>query len=362
MNIDTNIFQCPITKENLSYLKRQDIDQYVKNHQKRLNELDSLTGGLINESGTYFFPIFDEVFLLLPEYALEIKKNKDYNEKMSFDQERVFNYYNEINFTTHEGLKIYKDSNKWVDYREVSKDYIQKSFLKTKKYIKEKGKYFIDVGSGPIGLKEYIQLSDKYELRICIDISINALIQAKKNYKHKKGIFICGDITNIPLKENIGDAVISQHTLYHIPKNKQEIAVKELYRVAKPGSNVAIVYSWFYYSWFMNIGLFPIQAYRVVRHFAGKFYVKLIKNKPRLYFYAHRQKWFKKQFPFSNEIEFYCWRSTNKYFLNLYIHSWLGGRKLLQYLSKLENKYPRFFGRFGEYAVILVKKRKAYKQ
>ena len=83
-------------------------------------------------------------------------------------------------------------------FSEVSKDYIQNSFLKTKQYINEKGKYFIDVGSGPIGLKEHVQLSENYEIRICIDISIKALIQAKYNYKHKKGIYICGDIANLP--------------------------------------------------------------------------------------------------------------------------------------------------------------------
>ena len=356
MNIDFSIFQCPKTKENLAYLRKGDTDHYVKNYNYKFVEFTSLTGGLINESETYLYPIFEDIILLLPEYALVIGEKKDNRESMSFDQERVFNYYNEINYISHKGLKIYKDSDKWVDYRKVSQDYIQNSFLKTKQYINEKGKYFIDVGSGPIGLKEYIQLSENYEIRICIDISIKALVQAKYNYKHKKGIYICGDITNIPLKEKIGDAVVSQHTLYHIPKNKQKTAVSELYRVAKPGSNVVVVYSWFYHSWFMNITLFPIQIYRIMRHFAGKLYIKLIKSKPRLYFFAHSQKWFKKRFSFSDKIEFYCWRSTNKYFLDLYIHSWLGGKKILQLLSQLENKYSKFFGKFGEYAVILIKK------
>jgi ubiquinone/menaquinone biosynthesis C-methylase UbiE len=120
-------------------------------------------------------------------------------------------------------------------------------------------------------------LSDGYDYRICVDISINALIQAKINIERagKKGIFVCGDITNIPISDNSCDTVLSQHTLYHIPKNDQLTAVKEMYRVAKTGSKIVIIYDWFYHSWFMNITLNFIQLYRIIRHFAGKMYVRL---------------------------------------------------------------------------------------
>ncbi|MBN2639139.1 MAG: class I SAM-dependent methyltransferase [Bacteroidales bacterium] len=176
------------------------------------------------------------------------------------------------------------------------------------------------------------------------------------NYSPKKGIYLCADITNIPLKENSCDSVLCQHTLYHIPKNEQKNAVNEMYRVAKPGSNIAIVYSWFYHSWFMNISLLPIQLYRITRHLAGKIYVRLFKSKPRLYFYPHSMRWFKRSFDFSHKMNFYCWRSTNKYFLNLYVHQGLFGKKLLETLRKSEDKHPKFWGKFGEYPVIEIKK------
>lgn len=152
------------------------------------------------------------------------------------------------------------------------------------------------------------------------------------------------------------DAVLCQHTLYHIPKNEQKTAVNEMYRVAQENSNIAIVYNWFYHGWFMNISLFPVQVYRVVRHIAGKVYVRLFKSKPRLYFFVHSPGWFKRNFTFSKNIEFYCWRSTNKYFLNIYIHKWLGGKKLLNWLRKSEDKHPKFWGVFGDYPVIVIKK------
>src|SRR5690606_9859027 len=100
-----------------------------------------------------------------------------------------------------------------------------------------------------------------------------------------------------------------------------------------------------------------IQLYRIARHLTGKIYVRLFNNKPRLYFFPHSLSWFKRNFDFSHNIEFYCWRSTNKYFLNLYIHKWLFGEKMLEKLRKSEDKYPKFWGRFGEYPVIVIKKR-----
>ncbi len=357
LEFDFSILRCPVTKENLRLLSREDANKIASGYDRTFLKIDNITEGLINDSSTYFYPVFDGILLLLEVYALYIGTGLDEREKMTYDKERVFDYYNELNYATKNSYQIYEDSPKWVDFRDVTSDYIHHSFTRARNFLHPKGKYFLDVASGPIGLKEYIELSENYEIRICIDISVNALIQAKHNYSRGKGIYICADISNIPLKDNICDSVLSQHTLYHIPKDEQKIAVEEMYRVVKPGSSVVIVYSLFYHSLFMDITLFPIQFYRIIRHFAGKAYVNLFNSKPRLYFYPHSLRWFRKTFEFGNDIEFYCWRSTNKYFLNFYIHSGLGGKKLLNWLKNSEDKYPGFWARFGEYPVIVLRKR-----
>lgn len=353
---DHKILQCPITQEELIFVSQEKANIYLERFPNKDTALDNIQSGFINKSETYFYPIIEDIILLLPIYALFIGNNEDIRAKMAFDKERVFNYYNEVDYEIKNGHKIYKDSPKWVDFRKISNDYIKNSFTRAKKYLSPSGKYLLDIASGPIGLEEYLELSDNFEYRICADISIKALIQAKLNYQPKKGIYICADITNIPLKENTCDSVLSQHTLYHIPKNEQKTAVNEMYRVARPTSKIAIVYSLFYHSWFMNITLFPVQIYRIARHVAGKIYVRLFNSKPRLYFYPHNLNWFKRNFSFGNDIEFYCWRSTNKYFLNIYIHQWFWGKKLLSKLRKSEEKHPRFWGKFGEYPLIVIKK------
>jgi ubiquinone/menaquinone biosynthesis C-methylase UbiE len=274
---------------------------------------------------------------LLPNYAvqLDVDTNHDIN-SMSFDKERVFRYYNSIEYEKMDDSVVYADAKKFVDFRDLTRGYLENSFLKIKQFIPENGFYFLDIASGPIGLKEYIDLSSGYEKRICIDISFNALVQAKYNYGTTRGIYICGDIANIPLKEGICDVTISQHTLYHVPKDEQKKAIEELYRVTKNNGTIAIVYSWFYHSMLMNITLLPVQLYRVTRHLAGKLYVRIWTQKPRLYFYPHGPFWFK-NLGYGNNLKIYSWRSLNTQFMKVYIHKWLYGEKILTFFQKLED-------------------------
>jgi ubiquinone/menaquinone biosynthesis C-methylase UbiE/uncharacterized protein YbaR (Trm112 family) len=350
--------RCPITKNELELIEKNDFAKFEI--PEVYDTIGKLSKGLVDRSKKYFYPIFDDIIILHEQYALFIGEGVDIRKGLSFDKKRVFDYYNEVSYKVKDSLKIYGDSPKWVDFREVTSNYIKTCFARASKHLPSSGKYLLDIASGPIGLAEYMSLSDGYEFRICADISINALIQAKINIERagKKGIYLCGDITNIPIRDNSCDAVLCQHTLYHIPKDDQQTAVNEMYRVAKPNSKIVIIYSWFYHSWFMNISLNVIQLYRIIRHFAGKLYVRLVKSKPRLYFYPHSPRWFKKSFPFSEDIEFFCWRSTNKYFLELYIHKWLFGEKILKKLLKIEEKHSKFMSRFGDYPAIVITKRK----
>ncbi|GIV41396.1 MAG: hypothetical protein KatS3mg034_0706 [Vicingaceae bacterium] len=350
--------RCPITKNGLDLIVKEEFSSY--GIPDNFANFTNLSKGYIDKKKQYFYPVFNDIIVLHEQYALFVGNGRDIRKNMSFDKKRVFDYYNEINYKVKDSFIIYEDSPKWVDFRDVSSKYMRTSFLRASRFYAPTGKYLLDIASGPIGLPEYIKLCDGYEYRVCIDISINALIQAKKNIEKagKKGIYICGDITNIPIQDNSVDTVLCQHTLYHIPKNDQKTAVNEMYRVAKLGSKIVIIYSWFYHSWFMNLSLHIIQLYRIFRHFAGKLYVRIFSSKPRLYFYSHSPNWFKRTFDFSKDIEFFCWRSTNKYFLKLYIHDWFFGKQILDKLIIIEVKYSKFMGRFGEYPAIVITKKK----
>lgn len=349
--------RCPITKNGLDIIEKTDFYKY---NIAETSTFGSLTKGLVEKTKQYFYPIFDDIIILHEQYALFIGDGQDNRSNLSFDKKRVFDYYNEVNYKIKDSLKIYEDSSKWVDFREISSKYMRTSFQRASKFYPKTGKYLLDIASGPIGLPEYMALCNGYEYRVCVDISINALIQAKINIEKsgKHGIFICGDITNIPIQDNSIDTVLSQHTLYHIPRDDQKVAVNEMYRVAKLNSRIVIIYSWFYHSWFMNLSLNFIQIYRILRHIAGKIYIRLFPSRPRLYFYPHSPRWFKKSFEFSKDIEFFSWRSTNKYFMDLYIHRWLFGRSILNMLINLEDNHSKFMSTLGEYSAIVITKRK----
>lgn len=189
IEFDHTLLQCPITKEELILVGEDKVAIYIDNQSGNKEKFKNIQEGFINKSETYFYPIMEEIILLLPAYALFIGQGEDKRGEMTFDKKRVFEYYNEIDYDIKNGHRIYKDSPKWVDFRDVTSKYIRNSFTKAKKYLSPTGKYLLDIASGPIGLDEYLALSDNFEYRICADISVNALIQAKLNFSPRKGIY-----------------------------------------------------------------------------------------------------------------------------------------------------------------------------
>ena len=355
MYLDTSILQCPLTGEELHFVEGKELENIFQEIREIGNV--AILKGLVNQSETYFYPIIDDIPILLHDYAMNIgKEAAKLNNAIKRENVRVFNYYNEIDFEHINNVERYNDARKWLDFRDVTHSYISQSLLRAKKYLGSQGKYLLDIASGPIGSNEYLELSGNFDTRICIDISLNALRMARENMGSRKGIYICGDIKNIPLKTNICDSVLCQHTLFHIHKDEQRIALEELYRTVKENGKIVIVYSLFYRSIFMNVTLFPIQVYRIIRHLAGKLYARLFKPKSHLYFYTHSLAWFKKWARDDKKIEIFSWRSVNIYFLKLYIHKKLGGAFILKHISTSEEKHPRLWSKIGEYPVIVVTK------
>lgn len=68
-----------------------------------------------------------------------------------------------------------------------------------------------------------------------VDISKEVVKLARKNFSKRVNAknFIVGDVRNLPFKNNYFDVVFSFGTIEHIRENEQ--AVKEAYRVLKPG-------------------------------------------------------------------------------------------------------------------------------
>jgi len=93
-------------------------------------------------------------------------------------------------------------------------------------------KFFMEAGCGTA--RTSLELSKQKELTIiCLDISLSALLEAKAFFRenHKKAYFICGDMKNLPIKDNKLDFIFSDGAIEHF--RGTEKAISEFWRVIK---------------------------------------------------------------------------------------------------------------------------------
>ena len=255
----------------------------------------------------------------------------------------------------------------YEDLRPVSRQYVQDCHLRVRRFLPAAGKYLLDAGSGPVQYPEYLIYSEDYRFRVCVDISIVALQEARRRVG-VKGLFAVADIMNLPFKRNIFDGVVSLHTIHHLPLEHHRQAYGELYRVLKPAGSAVVVNAW-------NAPRLIHAIDRTVRFInrtrkkwyrarsgeaapgGGKHTSSTVS--PKGTFVSHADAaWLKRELTGFIPFEIHVWRSVSVRFLRTFIHDRLAGRWLLQQLFQLEERYPRFFGENGQYPMIIIRKPK----
>ena len=267
-------------------------------------------------------------------------------------EKKVKKFYNTIGWKT-EG-EITEDARRFEDLRENAKEYVSKCRLRVLRHIPNTGENILDMGSGPIQYKEYLEYSRNFKKRYCIDLSLEALDDAKKKIGDH-GVFLCGSFFDIFLDEDFFDCAISLHTIYHIDKDKQEEVVKKLIRVTKPGNPVIIVYSNPHA--IIRYFLLPLHFLRKIKKLFGK--IKKEKEKEScLYFFAHPIRWWDR---FRNlaDIQILPWRSFDSSFQKRLIPNNKFGNKMFNILFNTEERFPNFFVKYFQYPMIILTKRKA---
>jgi len=264
-------------------------------------------------------------------------------------EERVSKFYNTVGW--EEEGEITEDAKIFEDLREHAKGYVSKCRLRALRHIPDKGVNILDMASGPIQYKEYLEYSKNFKKRYCVDLSSGALEKAK-NRIGDHGVFLHGSFFNIPMEENFFDCAVSLHTIYHIDKDKQEEAIRKLIYVTKPGKPVIIVYS--------NPNTF--LSFRLLRR------VKSILKKPEkkrkqeedlsLYFYAHPIEWWNR-FSDIASVKILPWRSFDSGKQKRLIPNNKIGRKMFDVLFNLEERFPEFFIKHFQYPMIILIKGKS---
>ena len=273
-------------------------------------------------------------------------------------QQDVRKFYDAIGWQqVSEG--VYQNA-QYEDLRPVSGEYIHKCHLRINKYLKHSGKYLLDAGCGPIQYPEYVAYSEGYTYRVCLDISIVALLEARERIKNH-GLFIVADIAHMPFKYDAFDDAVSLHTIHHLPPEEYRPAYFELKRVLRSGATAVVVNGWSD-SAIMRLFQFPIRAMEKIFHAAennqkrlesaeegqlkpaGTFVNKLTASTLR--------QLLGEDFP----IKIRVWRSVSVRFLRAMIQPSLFGRFWLKVLFMKEEWFPGFFGVYGQYPLITFKK------
>jgi ubiquinone/menaquinone biosynthesis C-methylase UbiE len=283
-------------------------------------------------------------------------------------KQQVRNFYDQIGWRM-ESDGFYQNA-RYEDLRPVAKEYIQKCHLRINRHLVRPGKFLLDAGSGPIQYPAYLTYMDGYEYRLCMDISIVALQEARKRISDR-GLYVVGDISNLPFKSDIFEGIVSLHTLHHLPVSDQKKAYKDLYRVLMPGQNAVLVNGWTesplmnQWSWFaksMNKigGLFHklrgkksgLQSEKIENNKNEK---TIKKESTGTFIEKITAEWLRKEFPDMN-IDILVWRTVSVRFLREVFHRAFGGKFWLKMLYALEEKYPEYFGKNGQYPLIVIHK------
>ena len=280
-------------------------------------------------------------------------------------KQQVRDFYDQVGWQ-EVSAGLYQNAH-YEDMRPVSREYIHRCHLRIKSHLQPAGRYLLDAGSGPIQYPEYLEYSKGYRYRLCADISSVALQEARKRIGDH-GLFVVADIANLPFKREVFEGIVSLHTIHHLPENEHLRAYQELYRVLAPGCNAAVVNGW-PSSRLMN-AFEPLMRFsRRLRSATGRVLGKRsAPGKPKkahtrdeeipkgTFTNRHDYDWVMTEVGAYMPVEVRVWRSVSVRFLRTLVHPWLGGRYWLRLLYRLEERSPLWFGKNGQYPLIVIRK------
>jgi SAM-dependent methyltransferase len=259
---------------------------------------------------------------------------------------------------------------RFEDLRPVAQEYIHKCHMRVMRHLAPEGEYFLDAGSGPIQYPEYLEYSKGYRYRVCADLSMLALQEARRRLG-ERGFYVVADVANLPFKPGSFGAIVSLHTIHHLPQDEHLQAYEEIQRVLAEDSHAVVVNGW-RASLLMNL-LKPLMkatsaGIRLYRRLRGG---KKRASKEQFFFrnkaggtaapqktYVVRQSydWLMREVAARMPVEIYPWRSVSTPFLKTLVHPRLGGCWLLRVVYRLEEWFPKFMGRYGQYPLIVFRK------
>lgn len=274
------------------------------------------------------------------------------------------------------GEDVYQNAH-YEDLRAVSRRYVHDCHLRVSRHLQPEGRFLLDAGSGPVQYPEYLEYSRGYQRRVCADISITALKEARRRL-NEHGLYVVCDVSSLPFKSDVFDGVVSLHTIHHLPEEEHLRAFNELFRVLIPDRSAVVVNGWSH-SQLMNKYEPLVRLAHTIRHFAYRLSGKgpaykedpddLPRERPRkkrangkettpkgTFTNKHDADWVKAEVGAQMPVQILVWRSVTVRFMRALIHPFLGGRFWLRQLYRLEERNPEYYGVNGKYPLIVIRK------
>ncbi len=246
---------------------------------------------------------------------------------------------------------LFGDTKTFVDMRAVPLEHTRKSLKRLGKYFAKGGEVLLDAGSGPIAHDELLEYGEKFDKRICVDLSAQGLSVARGKLG-EKGVYLQGDLTRLPLKDNSVDAVTCNHVLYQIPTALQIEAFKEIWRVLKPGGTAVIIYWWSHSPIEWRLGKLLEKFVRDPAN--GEAVYEAPEGEKPAHFPMSRHEFAAQDWPFDYELDVF--RSVSNGFMKRFVSDDWRGRAFLGAFGLLHRIAPGFAGKYGAMPVIILRK------
>jgi SAM-dependent methyltransferase len=234
------------------------------------------------------------------------------------------------------------------------------------RHLNPTGRLILDAGCGPIQYPEYLEYSQGYQYRVCADISIVALREARKRVG-SHGLYVNCDVANLPFKSDSFDSLVSLHTLHHLPPDEHVRAYRELHRTLAANGMGAIVNGWDNppLTIFLNIWISLFEwLYRITHHNHQPSNINQTvgaspdpANARGTYIRKENAAWLQKEVGNLMPLTIWCWRSISVRFLRTFIQPRLAGRFMLRLVYGLEELFPHFLGKYGQYPLVELNKK-----
>jgi hypothetical protein len=276
---------------------------------------------------------------------------------------QVRQFYDRVGWQ-QEGGGLYQNA-RYEDLRGVSSEYIHRCHLRVGRHLLHEGKFLLDAGSGPIQYPEYLTYSHGYTYRVCLDLSIVALIEARMRIG-EHGLFVVGDVANLPFRAGVFDGIVSLHTLHHLPAADHKKAYLDFSRTLKNGASMVVVNGWTV-SPLMNFFRPLVSGMERLSRLLSRRSIRLegppeeipVKpdaEKPTGTFVKKMDARTLKQELAGMQVDIRVWRSLSVHFLRTVVKEKLAGRLVLKLIFRLEEWFPHFFGEKGQYPLIVIRK------